>query len=265
MNYYRRFMGDYASKTADLSLAEHGAYTVLLDISYSTEAGLPASYDALFRLCRAMSKAEQDAVKLVADRFFPICPDGLRRNPRAADEIAKAQATIDKQRKSGADSAAKRWSTDGSNHTGPIGSTDGSTHKSTDPAAIQPPTTNHQPPATNHQKNIVRLAPDVAGSSERKAAREAAGRSIAYLNEKAGTHYRATEANLKFAVDRLIVDKATEDDLRAVVDMKCQESSEGKFDRKYLRPETLWNATKFSGYIGQVGANPPAAERRVAI
>lgn len=147
MNYYRRFMGDYANKTADLSLAEHGAYTVLLDISYSTEAGLPGSYDALFRLCRAMSKAEQDAVKLVADRFFPLCADGLRRNPRAADEIAKAQAIIDKQRKSGADSAHKRWSTDRSTHE----STDGSTHRSTDPEAIQPPTTNLQPPTANPQ------------------------------------------------------------------------------------------------------------------
>lgn len=147
MNYYRRFMGDYANKTADLSLAEHGAYTVLLDISYSTEAGLPGSYDGLYRLCRAMTKSEQDAVKVVADRFFPSCSDGLRRNPRAADEITKAQAIIDKQRKSGADSAHKRWSTDRYTHE----YTDGSTDRYTDPEAIQPPTTNHQPLNTNHQ------------------------------------------------------------------------------------------------------------------
>jgi uncharacterized protein YdaU (DUF1376 family) len=139
VNYYRRFMADYGSKTASLSLAEHGAYNLLLDTCYSTERGLPAAYDALYRLCRAMTKPEQDAVKSVADAFFPIGQDGLRHNPRADDEIAKAKATIAKQRESGVESAAKRWSTNGS------------THKSTDTEAIQPPTSNLQPPNTNNQ------------------------------------------------------------------------------------------------------------------
>ena len=55
MNYYRRFMGDYAKKTAALSFAEHGAYTLLLDELYSTETPLPAEHEALYRLCRAMT------------------------------------------------------------------------------------------------------------------------------------------------------------------------------------------------------------------
>ena len=109
MNYYRRFMADYGAKTAALSLAEHGAYNLLLDICYSTECGLPASDDAMYRLCRAMTKIEQEAVKSVADRFFPVAEDGLRHNQRADQEIAKAQATIAKQRESGVASASKRW------------------------------------------------------------------------------------------------------------------------------------------------------------
>ncbi len=140
MNYYRRYMGDYAKKTASLSLAEHGAYGLLLDQCYSTELPLPAEYDALYRLCRAMTVVEQDAVKSIADRFFPVCDDGLRRNPRASEEIEKAQSTIQKQRESGVESARKRWLTDRSTHE----LTDGLTNESTDPAAIQPPTTNHQ-------------------------------------------------------------------------------------------------------------------------
>lgn len=138
MNYYRRFMGDYAKKTAALSLAEHGAYSLLLDEYYSTETPLPAEHEALFRLCRAMTAIEQDAVRSVADRFFKVEADGLRHNERADEEIAKAQATIAKQRESGAESARKRWSTDKS--------TDGSTHESTDwlsgRSAIQPPSSN---------------------------------------------------------------------------------------------------------------------------
>lgn len=144
-------MGDYASKTADLSLAEHGAYNLLLDTCYSTEKPLPAAYEALYRLCRAMSKDEQTAVRSVADRFFPLGSDNLRSNPRATDEIAKAQVTIDKQRQSGVESASKRWSTDRSTHE--------STHRSTDAAAIQPPTTNLHTPTSNHQPLTTSLQP----------------------------------------------------------------------------------------------------------
>lgn len=91
----------------------------------------------------------------------------------------------------------------------------------------------------------------------RLEAREAATRAISYLNERAGTHYRPTPANLKFGTERLLRDGATEQDLMAVVDLKLADKD---FDRKYLRPETLWNATKFGSYLGQVGAvSPPAA------
>ena len=119
--------------------------------------------------------------------------------------------------------------------------------------------------SSENLKDIVRLAPDAGLSRERREAREAGKRAIEYLNEKAGTRYSATEANLKFPVDRILVDKATEADLVAVVDLKCRHASEGSFDRKYLRPETLWNATKFSGYIGQVGVRAPAEELRLAV
>ncbi len=146
MNYYRRYVGDYAKKTASLSLAEHGAYNLLLDECYSTERPLPGDLESLYRLCRAMTRVEQDAVRKVADKFFPVGADGLRRNPRAGEEIAVAQSTIEKQRESGVKSAAKRWSTDGS------------THNSTDADAIQPPTSNHQPLASNHQEPAAKRA-----------------------------------------------------------------------------------------------------------
>jgi len=119
----------------------------MLDVYYSTCKPLPASLDALFRICRAMTPAEQDAVKGIAERFFPTGEDGLRHNPRADKELGIAAATIEKQRKSGAESAAKRWSTDESSGRLTDGLTDGLTGRLT----IQPPTTNHQPPASNPQ------------------------------------------------------------------------------------------------------------------
>lgn len=89
MNFYKRYPADYGRKTARLTLAQHGAYTLLLDEVYSTEAPLPGAFDELYRICRAMSKPEQEAVRAVAEKFFPLGADGLRRNQRADEEIAK--------------------------------------------------------------------------------------------------------------------------------------------------------------------------------
>jgi len=91
------------------------------------------------------------------------------------------------------------------------------------------------------------------------AATASAHVAIDYLNAKAGTKYRHSRTDLKFAIDRILIDGATEADLKAVVDAKVADWKAGKFERTYLRPETLWNATKFSGYIGQVGAGSQLA------
>lgn len=101
MNFYKRYMGDYAKKTARLSLMEHGAYTLLLDEFYATEQGLPSSVQELFRICRAMSKPEQAAVAAVADQFFPVAPDGLRYNSRANEELADAEPAMQAARQNG--------------------------------------------------------------------------------------------------------------------------------------------------------------------
>lgn len=94
MNFYKRYMGDYGRKTAHLSLMEHGAYTLLLDAFYATERGLPASFQDLFRICRAMTKPEQAAVASVAEQFFPVAEDGLRYNGRASTEMEDAAPAI---------------------------------------------------------------------------------------------------------------------------------------------------------------------------
>lgn len=101
MNYWKRWIGDYARKTAHLSLAEHGAYALLLDHYYANESPLPADHGALFRLCRAFDKREQSAVASVADAFFPVGPDGLRHNVRADEEIPKGTREADASKANG--------------------------------------------------------------------------------------------------------------------------------------------------------------------
>jgi uncharacterized protein YdaU (DUF1376 family) len=109
MDWYRKFPGDYGRDTAALSLVEHGVYNVLLDLQYATEAGLPAELRELYFVCRSTSKREQNAVKIVAEKHFPISADGLRWNPRAAAEIAKYKAVQHQWIESGKRGAAKRW------------------------------------------------------------------------------------------------------------------------------------------------------------
>ncbi len=102
VNYYERYCGDYQRDTAHLSLAEHGAYTMLLDTYFSVEKPLPSDLPSLYRVCRAMTRLEQQAVKTVAEQFFPVSEaDGLRHNRRADREIAKARPKIEAARING--------------------------------------------------------------------------------------------------------------------------------------------------------------------
>lgn len=117
-------------------------------------------------------------------------------------------------------------------------------------------------------KPTVGLSPDDVGDAQgatakkRQQARQIARRAIEYLNERAGTRFQPVEATLKLPAARVLYDGATEADLRAVVDAKAAEAERGEFDRKYLRPATLFNAEKFAGYVGQVHARPPSTSKR---
>lgn len=102
MNYFEFYAGDYMRDTAELSLAEHGAYLLLMASYYSNERPLPADIGSLHRIARAMNKAEQSSVTSVAERFFPVGDDGLRHNKRADGEIEKAKKRINCARGNGA-------------------------------------------------------------------------------------------------------------------------------------------------------------------
>ena len=91
MNYYERHLGDYAKDAGHLSMAEHGAYTLLLDRYYATESGIPE--DMPYRICRARSAEERAAVDVVLAEFFQLV-GGSWRNDRAEEEIEKARVRI---------------------------------------------------------------------------------------------------------------------------------------------------------------------------
>jgi uncharacterized protein YdaU (DUF1376 family) len=103
LNFYRRFPGDYARDTKHLTLAEHGAYTLLLDYYYSTEKPIP-SLEFAYALCDAHTGGEVKVVKKVLLCFFER--KGKQWvNRRAEKEVRYAQD----KRKSAKNSAKARW------------------------------------------------------------------------------------------------------------------------------------------------------------
>jgi uncharacterized phage protein (TIGR02220 family) len=72
-----------------------------------------------------------------------------------------------------------------------------------------------------------------------------------YLNEKTGKRYRAVNANVSLIAARLR--ESTIDECRAVIDAKVEAWQHDDKMRQYLRPATLFNATKFANYVGELG------------
>lgn len=74
---------------------------------------------------------------------------------------------------------------------------------------------------------------------------------LQFLNEKAGRAYQPTEPNLKLIVGRL-KEGATVQQCRQVIAKKTREWSIKPDMAEYLRPATLFNATKFAQYVGEL-------------
>jgi uncharacterized protein YdaU (DUF1376 family) len=91
MNYYERHLGDYAKDTAHLSMLEHGAYNLLLDRYYGTEAGIPSG--DVYRVARAKTKPEKHAVDSVLKEFFTVV-DGAWVKNRVEEEIQRYRDSI---------------------------------------------------------------------------------------------------------------------------------------------------------------------------
>lgn len=90
MNFFKLYIGDYQRDTGHLSVAEHGAYLLMLQHYYATEKPLPVG-KALHRLLRAQDKTEREAIDAVVGMFWRETPEGLV-NDRATAEIQKGSA-----------------------------------------------------------------------------------------------------------------------------------------------------------------------------
>lgn len=106
MNFFKLYMGDYQRDTGALSIAEHGAYFLMLQYHYATEKPLPIGKD-LYRLIRCETKSEKDAVDEVARLYWRATPEGLV-NDRALKEMGKAADQAETNRRIAVEREAQR-------------------------------------------------------------------------------------------------------------------------------------------------------------
>ncbi|UVX34654.1 MAG: hypothetical protein [Namikivirus tsukuho] len=71
---------------------------------------------------------------------------------------------------------------------------------------------------------------------------------VEHLNQRAGTHYRATTANTRKLIKARLKEGFTVDEIKLVIDKKCAEWLNNRDMVQYLRPETLFG-NKFESYL----------------
>lgn len=259
MNYYEHHLGDYAKGTGHLTMLEHGAYRLLLDRYYSTEAGIPA--DQAHRLARARSKGERLAVDLVLSEFFDLL-DGVWINRRAEEEIAAARVRIDAARQNGKKGGRPRKDgvvPDQETQQKPRGIAPGSDSETRQKA--------HQAPGTKHQAPVDPMPPQAAATPEPEITREHADGAA-----RTETHGRACEivsllrsrGAALTATDPRVIEWA----LSAVSDAQLLTALERANERRHARASP---APINAGYLDAIltdvrnaGTNHGKSQRRTA-
>ncbi len=86
---------------------------------------------------------------------------------------------------------------------------------------------------------------------------------LEYLNSKAGKKFRDTETNLSFILGRMKEGYKTTDFQQAVDNQVSEWGNDVKMN-KFLRPSTIFQKSKFDGYVNNTkakeGSNPDACE-----
>lgn len=88
-------------------------------------------------------------------------------------------------------------------------------------------------------------------SAKKKEKEQQIKEVVEYLNIKANRNYRPGTTKTKSLISARLKDYSVED-LKAVIDFKVSEWLENEKMNKYLRPETLFNETKFENYINEL-------------
>lgn len=263
LKYYRRYPGDYAKDTPHLSLIEHGVYTILLDFQYGKRRVLDRKWTDLYRLCRAQKRTEREAVKRVVEEFFP---DGW--NPRAKQELMKAEEAREKMSEAGKKGASERWGDPTENDGVPYEKNDGVGHPTR--ARSQPP--NHlrttekekqekQKDESEQSANGADFELTSPGTQPpippiKTVSMESIKNVLLHLNRATPHNFRWLNPNDKptahaQAVRAVLKKGYSVDDCKQVIDTKVRQWANDDRMAQFLRPSTLFRLSNFEQYLDE--------------
>lgn len=231
MHYYKFDIKVWSLSTAHLSLEEEAVYFRLINHYYDTEQPIPLQTQSVIRRLRLGSHSEM--VNQILSEYFVKTENGFSHYK--CDELLKEYwKTASKNKKNGKKGGRPRKQrsveiTQEKPTGNPLGTQEEPKHNPNYELRIK----NKELEIKNYKLNINTSCDDV----------------IDYLNLKAGTKYKHTETNRKLIKPRL--DNFTVDDCKTVINKKCAEWLNSDM-AKYLRPQTLFQATKFESYLNQI-------------
>jgi uncharacterized protein YdaU (DUF1376 family) len=107
MHYMPFYTGDYFRHTRHLSMAEHGAFFLLITYCWDMEGPVPLDERKIFGICNARSSDEMETARRVLTEFFVKMDDGWY-NERVMEELEKAKAKYRQKVEAGKASARAR-------------------------------------------------------------------------------------------------------------------------------------------------------------
>lgn len=226
MHYYQFNIGDYASSTQHLDPIEDIAYRRMLDLYYSKESPLPKDIEQIARLIRMRS--HKDSIAIVLDEFFSKEKDGYHN--KGAD---KALERVYKKSEAARKSAEARWNKNKDLESCERIANASETQCENNADGMLPNT--HNPIPNTHNKDLL---------SDKSDAVEV----LNYLVEITGVKYRSSTKSHIQNISARLSDGYTVDDCKAVIDFKNKEWGSDQKMSGYLRPQTLFSASKFPGY-----------------
>jgi uncharacterized phage protein (TIGR02220 family) len=263
--YMKFYVGDYLanSKTKMLTWPEHGILLHFMFMAHDSEEYGLLRY-SLKDIARALGCREKDLRSLQVKRVIKGADAGERCPafvfvPRHAGKEGPPVTLLPEQ--DGPVWFSARMVVDG--YVRHVKGTKGGLKETPEPTpkgGIGEPIGSHsisqsQKSESEEEKPKSNVAKDRDPASDRNF-REEAETVLAYLNHITGRNYRPDGVNLKLIMARL-KEGASKKDCGFVIERKFAEWASDAKMSTYLRPKTLFNATNFAQYVGELGCSDP--------
>lgn len=114
----------------------------------------------------------------------------------------------------------------------------------------------------NDSDELVLVASNFEDKGKNCVTSEIYNEIITYLNEKAQAKYKPNVQATRRLINGRLGEGYTLEDFKKVIDFCCSEWLKDPIMRPYLRPSTIFRASKFEGYLYQAEAIKPKPQKK---